>query len=180
MIASRTFLALVLASGVALACQSEPATETGEMAESETAAPVDVESLKAEFQASNDAWEAAATAGDAAALAALYTDDAILLVPDMPRADGQAEIQAAFEAMLAGATFDAMEIVADDVVVAESGELAYMVGHFRDAGTLADGTSFEDVGKFVAIHRLVDGEWKIAVDTWNSDPAPAAAEDAAM
>lgn len=169
MFTMKTLFTLCLVSGLALACQSEPASETGEMTE---VAVVDVEGARAAIDASNAAWSAAAMAGDAAALAALHTDDATVLAPDAPRASGQAEILALFEQMFTGITFESMSIEADDVTVSPTGETAYVVGSFHDSGALADGTPFTDTGKYITIFENVDGEWKIALDAWNSDGAP--------
>lgn len=169
--AIRATLVLTLISGLALACQSEPATETGEMTETVV---VDAEGARAAFEASNAAWTAAAIAGDAAAITALYSDDAILLAPDMPRATGQAEILAAFEALFGAYTFESMTITIDDVTIAEAGDIAYVVGSYQDSGTLADGTPVSSTGKYVSVQENVDGEWKIALDSWNSDGAPVA------
>lgn len=169
--------ALVLASVIALGCQSQTSEETGSM-EDETApaAAPDVAAIQSAIEASDDAWEAAALAGDAAALTALYTDDATLLPPDMPMARGSAEIRSAFDAMLGAVSFESMELASGDAHVAESGDLAYVVGTYHDVGTTADGAAFDESGKYAVVYRNVDGQWKIASDTWNSDGMAPAAE----
>ena len=47
------------------------------------------------------------------------------------------------------------------------------VGSYTMKMSDAKGKMMQDVGKYVTIFKKVDGQWKIIVDTFNSDaPAP--------
>ncbi len=117
-------------------------------------------------------WAEAFNNGDAAALAALYTEDAILLPPGAPLIRGRAAIEAQL-AKEAGGGFQ-IEIVS--LESPSQGDTGYNLGTFtvKDAnGTVVD------TGKFIEIWKHVDGEWKLYADIYNSDvppPAPAAEE----
>ncbi|HEY7472421.1 MAG TPA: SgcJ/EcaC family oxidoreductase [Gemmatimonadota bacterium] len=158
-------IALVLAAG----CQQEPATETGTTEETPA---VDVAAVQQAIEDGGDAWEAAALAGDAAALTALYTDDAIIMPPNAAQAEGSAAIQAAFTEMLAATPFTAIEIVTDGVEVSASGDMAWAHGSYTSTNTVA-GEPYEDTGKWANVSENRDGKWLLVIDIWNSDtPLP--------
>ena len=130
------------------------------------------EDARQAIAASNQRWEEAALAGDAAGVASLYADDAVLMPPGVPRAEGRAAIESALAAMFEAAPATSVSIESDATTFSESGELAYDVGTYAMAGTTPDGEAWEDKGKFIAVLKNVGGEWKIAADIWNSDAAP--------
>jgi uncharacterized protein (TIGR02246 family) len=157
-------LALVLVAG----CQTEPASETG--ATEETPA-VDVAAVRQAIEADADAWESAALAGDAASLAALYAEDAIVQPPNAPRLTGRAGIETGFAEMFAATPFTAVTISTDAVEVSASGDLAYAYGTYTATVTLPDGTAIDDTGKWLSVHENRDGDWLFVADNWNSDLA---------
>jgi len=170
----KTFLTVLLAFGVLLGCEAQTGDETGATADetvAEASAP-DVASVRSAIEAGNEAWIAAATAGDAAALTTLYTDDAYVLIPDQDLVHGSEEIQAAFAGWFEQVNLEDVTIDIEHLDVAGSGDVAYAVGTFTDRGTLADGTTIEEAGKFTAVYENVDGEWRMVADAWNANAAP--------
>lgn len=162
---SAAAIALVLVAG----CQQEPATEAGSTEETPT---VDVAAVREAIDASGAAWETAALAGDAAALTALYTEDAILMPPNAPKSVGGPALQTAFTEMLAVAPFTAIDIVTEGVEVSASGDIAWAHGTYTSTNTVA-GEPYEDSGKWLNVSENRDGQWLMVVDTWNSDmPLP--------
>ena len=160
---------LALALGLALfACEAQEADQQAEMAEQpaqmEEPAAVDTESIRAAIADGSQRWAAAASAGDAEALTNLYADDAVIQAPDTPRVTGRSEISAFFSQMVSEGPY-VTTITTDDVMVSESGDLAVELGSFTDP---------EGTGKFVAVWKNVGGEWKLAIDTWNSNGSAAA------
>ena len=120
-----------------------------------------------DLAARDKAWEAAFNAGDLAKVASSYTDDARLLPPNAPIAQGKAAIQAEFGQMSAAG----LRITLNPIEAMVAGDLGYSVGAYEitDAGA-----SVIDRGKYMEILRNVGGEWKVSNDTWNSDMPMAA------
>lgn len=163
----RSFVCAAIA--VAMSCQSqEPATEQG----SETSPAVDATAARDAILAVDQAWEEAVLAGDAAAVTALYSADAIVQAPGAPRATGSQEIQELFTGMLEY-PISSIALDTDIVEVAASGDIAYNAGTYTMTGAAPDGSEWTDQGKYMAVFENVDGQWKYAADMWNSDaPAP--------
>lgn len=120
----------------------------------------DVEAAIAE---ASEAWQAGWNAGDAAAIASLYAPDARLMAPGAEPVEGREAIEAAFGEHLAEAAGGQTTLETVDLV--SEGDLTVEVGSY--ASTAADG-SHVDHGKYIAVWKNVDGEWKIIHDIWNS------------
>jgi len=139
-----------------------------------TAAP-DTAADETAARAVNIAWFKAYNAGDGAAVAALYSEDAVLNAPSAPAARGKASISEYFVKGAAASAAAGVALVdgpTSDVGV--SGDLAWQSGTFK--ATDKTGAAL-DTGKYLTVFQRKDGKWMIVRDTWNSDavPAPAAA-----
>ena len=110
------------------------------------------------------AWATAWNSGDAAALAAQYHAEAIVLAPGAEALEGQEAIQAGMQAAIEGAGGSQMAITPGEIIPVGD-DHAIEVGSFVETG--ADG-SHKDHGKYVAVWAKVDGSWKIVRDIWNS------------
>ena len=112
------------------------------------------------------AWEAAFNAKDAAKIAVLYAEDAVVMPPNQPMVKGRANIEAHWkgEIQQGGTNFQL-----NPVESAISGSQAFEVGTMTM--TLPGGQT--DRGKYVAILKRVGNDWKIAYDIYNGD-APSA------
>jgi uncharacterized protein (TIGR02246 family) len=155
---SVAFTALLFMAPLA-ACQA-PAPEAGPLSEEDVAA----------IEASADIFVEAALAGDWEALAALYTEDVVLMPPNGPVVEGRVAIQDFLESFPFITQF-AVTIVQID----GRGDLAFVRGT-NSMTLIVEGTSepIHITGKYVEIWRKQpDGKWLIAVDIWNSDlPLP--------
>jgi uncharacterized protein (TIGR02246 family) len=163
---AKPLAAAALAFFVLVGCQQQPAEEAGTTEETPA---VDEAAVQQSIEDMAAAWESAALAGDAAALAALYAEDAVLQPPNAPKAEGRAAIQAAFTEMLAATPFTEADIVVVRSEVSASGDIAWAHGTYSDAITMPDGTPYEDAGKWLAVYENHDGQWLHVADTWNSD-----------
>lgn len=118
--------------------------------------------LRAKIEKSDQAWQAAYNAGDAAAVAALYMEDAKVMAPGAATVSGRAAIQAMFAADIARGSKNALTTGE----VFGGGDYAIAVGGWVETAA-ADG-AHRDHGTYVTIYKMVGGEWKIYRDTWNS------------
>jgi len=121
-----------------------------------------------DFATMSEAWEAAYNARDAAAVAALYAEDGVMMPPNADSATGRAAIEAHLikEMKLVSGRLD---IVTTDH--GHDGDLGFARGTF--SMTDAHGSTL-DRGKWVEVRKRVNGTWHIQSDIWNSDMAPGA------
>lgn len=160
-------LPAVIVLGLA-ACETQPATEEGTTAEPAT----DTAAIETTIDETNNRFEAAIESNDPDAVAALYTDDAIVLPPGMPRVEGKEGIRAMFADWLSNDPEAMVTLTSDEVVVAESGDIAYEVGTATGGGTGPDGQPYDFTGKYLVTWENVDGQWLIAADAWSDDAPP--------
>ena len=117
------------------------------------------------IETTNRAFMDAVDKGDAAAIAALYTDDARLLPPGAPPMDGRAAIEAYWKEGLA-AGIAGLKLMTQ--TVDEGDGWALEVGHA--VATMGQGAdAVEATGKYVVQFRDEGGTWKLAMDIWNFD-----------
>ncbi|MGH7858220.1 MAG: YybH family protein [Candidatus Binatia bacterium] len=121
------------------------------------------------IEATNARFGKAVKAGDAAALAKFYTEDAILLPPDGEMARGRAAIEKAWKEQISGGL---RESVLTTVDVERSGDVAVEVGSFRGKIQPEGKDAFEADGKYVVVwQRGSDATWRLHRDIWNANPA---------
>lgn len=127
------------------------------------------EDYRAAIEAVNAQFIAAYTAGDAATVTSLFTEDALVLPPDASEIRGPAEIEALWQSWLdAGIT----NLVITTKSVEGSGDTAYEVGEFSADAPDGNGGMLKATGNFVVVwKRDADGTWKYHIDTWNDTPA---------
>ncbi len=114
---------------------------------------------RAAIEALTADYTAAVRAGDADAIAAVHTDDAVLHPPNEPSVRGREAV----DAYLATAHAEPLDqrFMTEDVAIAESGDLAYEVGTW-------------DGGKYLTVWRRTPDGWRIAADAWSEDAPPTA------
>jgi uncharacterized protein (TIGR02246 family) len=166
--------ALVLLA-LSAACRSAPKAETDSMGGAAAAtAPAGLSAAdEAAVREADRAWAKAASAGDAAALAAFYTADAVLMPPGSPAVRGAEEIGKFFSGMT-GAVSGPFELKTG--AVEGRGDLAFSTGEYkatltpRKAGAKPMPT---EEGKYLGVmKKQPDGSWKLIYDIWNTDAAP--------
>ena len=125
---------------------------------------------EAAIRAQSVSWAKAYNGGDAAAVAAQYADDAILLPPGAPAVRGRPAILAFFtkdvaESKAAGVVFN----LNPKTDVGVSGNMGWESGTYT---ATVKGAVVES-GKFLSVSRKKDGKWQYLRDTWNADAPPA-------
>ena len=119
---------------------------------------------KTTIQSLSDKFAQAFNAGDAAAVAALYTEDAVILPPGGEMMKGKSAIQAFWK----GATEQLGDAKLTTVDIKPVGsEVAREIGSFsfRTKGSQPQ----EITGKYVVVWEKVGGDWKLATDIWNTN-----------
>jgi uncharacterized protein (TIGR02246 family) len=108
-----------------------------------------------------DSWNAAFNRGDAAAVADLYTDDAIVLPPSHVFIKGAASIRGFLHGLIAaGVKEHGMELIDAEA----EGPLAFAAGRWWATGP---GDERFEGSVVTVLRRQGDGSWPICLHTWN-------------
>lgn len=153
----------VLVLSIFSACKSTDASGSG-------SCPATLPSAdRAAIVANADAWLAAVRASNWGAVAATYTDDALLMPPNEPAVVGRAAIGKWFTAF---PPIVSMELEEQEIV--GCCDVAYVRGTYRFAIAPPGAGTMHDTGKYMEIHRRqADGTWLKSRDMFSSDqPAP--------
>lgn len=121
--------------------------------------------MKAEITAASEAFEAAYNAGDGAAVAAIYTADAIVKAPNMAPITKPEELLAFWSEAASGE--QKFDLTTQEVY--GMGDYAYEIGMYSSEDSAGAHT---DHGHYFALWRKVDGKWKLHRDAWSSDMNP--------
>jgi uncharacterized protein (TIGR02246 family) len=116
-----------------------------------------------------DRWLKAMVNNDSTAVAAEYTEDAMLLPPNEPVVKGRAAIRHYLGQFPKITSFKAPLVEMDG-----HGDLAYVRGTY-EVTLMPPGakTPAKEAGKFIEIRqKQPDGSWLIQRDAWNPDRAP--------
>ncbi|HKY61038.1 MAG TPA: DUF4440 domain-containing protein [Gemmatimonadota bacterium] len=159
----------------AMACQQQ-ATEQSGATEEDVAPGAEV---AATFDERNTAFEQAMLAGNVDGMIVDYAPDAVVQPPMMPASSGTESIRALYSGMVEEGAPESFDIVSENVIVAESGELAYQTGHYTVSGQAEDGEVWEDQGKYLEVWKKnAEGQWQIVALSWSPNAAPPAEDHA--
>lgn len=147
--------ALVLLS-LFVACQGQAGADT-RAADEATLRNLDAE------------WSKAAGAKDLEKTVSYYTDDAMILPPNLPTIQGKQGARAMWQGMFSVPGFGG-GWKATKVEVARSGDLGWVTGTYELSETDASGRPTVDKGKYLEVWRKqADGSWKCVADMFNTD-----------
>lgn len=105
--------------------------------------------------------------GDAAAMAAIYTEDGIIFPPGREAITGREAIERYWR-LAPGQRVISHRTISDSIVVSDS--IAYDWGTYTVSGA-RNGERYSGGGKYVIVWREVrDGVWRMHLDMWNSGP----------
>ena len=136
-------------------------------------APASTQTADAAIRAVADQYVKASLAGDAKAIAALYTEDAVEMPPNAPAVKGRAAIQQHYEKELKSGKVSRFTL--KHLETRSAGDIGYDVGTYDQSMTPAGGAEMADTGKFVVVLKRTGGDWRVAYAIYNSDrPAMAA------
>jgi len=114
------------------------------------------------IQKLNDQWAAAFNRGDAATLAAMYTEDAYVLPAGADMVHGRTAI-AAFWAQTAAQLGDARLTSLDVLPLGVQAAREIGTFHFATKGQSPQAVD----GKYAVVWRRVGRRWQLATDIWN-------------
>jgi ketosteroid isomerase-like protein len=117
-------------------------------------------------------WAAAAFEGrDVDLILSFWTDDAVVLAPNLPPVVGKAALRQYVEGSMQIPGFR-ITWESKDVTISPDGQLAYMFSRNAVTMNAPDGAPTTTEGRAVTIwRREADGEWRCAVDIWNAETA---------
>ena len=127
-----------------------------------------VREAQAAIEAANAKFSEAFARGDAKALSAMYTSDAIAFPPDSEMIRGNEAIGEFWKATRDGGVQSAALTTID---VGRSGDVAYEVGKVSLTILSAGKEPTTAMAKYLVVwKRQPDGSWKLHRDIWNSLP----------
>lgn len=122
--------------------------------------------IQGAIAAANQKFMDAFRRGDAAGLAALYTENCQLMPPNSDFVIGKAAIQTfwqgAFDMGIKAAKLEIREVEAH-------GDTAIEVSRYT---LFVEGDQVADKGKYIVIWKRIEGEWKLHQDIYNSSMPP--------
>ena len=120
------------------------------------------------------AFAAAFNAKDAAGIAAFYTEDGVVMAPNMPMVRGRRDIEAYYKQGFSqvGGTIrlQPFESASSGTVAFEAGRSTLTAGN--PSGQLVPGGGSggrTQGGKYLVLYKRVKDEWKIAFDIFNNN-----------
>jgi uncharacterized protein (TIGR02246 family) len=158
-----TSLAVIVVAATALTACAAPAAPP----------PADTAADEAALKAMTVAWLDAYNAGDVEKIVAMYREDAVLMPPHAPVANGHSGIRAFLTADAAAAKAAGVKLVPGASASGVAGDTGWDSGSY----TITDASgAVVDGGSYLSVSRKSDGKWLMIRDTYNSDrllPAPA-------
>jgi len=130
--------------------------------------PPDPVAVRSAIEAADAKSAAAMIAGDVTTATAHYANDAVMMMPNAPKATGKAEIAGMFTGMLAEMTVKAASFTTNDVLI--DGNTAIETGVYNVTMQVKKGPEIKDTGKYMTVwKKQADGSWKVIRDINNSD-----------
>ena len=132
---------------------------------------VDLEKERSTLLERDAKWAATASAGqDLDAILSYWTDDGVVIPPELPVVAGKAALRDYVEQSFRLPGFQ-ITWSSDSVHFSPDGELAYLLGTNAVSFNGPDGNRIDSQGRVVTIWRKeADGEWRCCVDVWNAGP----------
>ena len=126
-----------------------------------------VDVVRALIEIQNGQYMTAYKGKDAAAVASLHTEDAVVLPPNLEMIKGREAIQNATTAEInAGGT----DLALTTLDVYGSGDFAYEIGRYALKVKQDGQIIMQDSGKYIVVWEQVSKDnWLIKADIWNTD-----------
>lgn len=119
-----------------------------------------------EIEARNREFVAAFNRGDAAEVAAAYTEDACLMPPGAPAMWGRQAVEGFWRSVM---DMGVREVELRTEHAEAVGDLAYEIGSATLTIHPEGGAPTTDTVKYVVVWKRQAGTWKLSVDIWNAN-----------
>src|SRR5262245_5514879 len=117
----------------------------------------------------DDEWSKAAGARDVEKTISYYSDDAVVMPPNIPTLTGKEPIRTLWKSMLGSPDFSG-GWKATKVEVARSVDLAYVSGTYEFNEKDDSGKPITDKGKYLEVwKKQADGSWKCVADMFSAE-----------
>lgn len=168
---SRLIALVAVVAVAACSTKSNAPADTGMAAQGVVTPPADRAAEEAAIKQADEQFFKAMNAKDAAAAAAVYSNDAVVMPPNSPLLVGNAAVREYLDAFAKTPQL-AITGEATSVNFSDDGTVAYETGKY--SSTFADdkGKTIKDDGKYLLVLKKVDGKWKVVAEAFNSDMAP--------
>jgi uncharacterized protein (TIGR02246 family) len=167
---TRTLLLLTAVPFLAAACSTadDTAATSDSAAGVAAATTADAGAVRASIDSLNARFVDAAKRADTATIAAIYTDDAVVMMSNTEAWRGRDALRNGWAGMLSQGTLKDFSLRTDDVDV--GGDLIVETGRYEMTLQPKTGKEIKDKGKYVVVwKRQPDGSLKIFRDVGNSD-----------
>jgi uncharacterized protein (TIGR02246 family) len=119
------------------------------------------------IEAANRVWMAGFAAGDAAKMASIYADDAVVFPPGAARVNGREAIAQFWGGFLKNGF---KNLVLKTLEVEAQGDLAFEGGEVTFDIPQKDGKPAKAAVKYIVVWKRVSSGWQIHRDIWNDLP----------
>ncbi len=127
---------------------------------------MDLDLIRKTIEEGNIIFGEAFRRGDAAAVAELYTADALLLPPNSEKIYGKNRIN---EFWAGAIKMGATDVTLTSVHVFLMGHYTCEIGQYNLTIEPQNVPTIEDKGKYLVIWKEQDGNWKLHIDIWNTN-----------
>ncbi len=117
--------------------------------------------IRSTIEAANKKFVETFSKGDAARIADMYAEGARVMPPNSPMVQGRQRIQELWQSLIN--TGAKLTLITSDAEA--HGNVVHEVGTYE----LIFPGNKRDAGKYVVVWRRQKGDWKLAVDIWNSN-----------
>lgn len=124
---------------------------------------------EATIRAGTDTWNTAYNAGDIDKIVALYSEDAVVMPPNVPALVGREALKAYLVKDAAAAKAAGLTAKDGTSSVGLSGDLAWHAG----SSSVVDATGKTvETGSYLEVWRRTNGQWLMVRDMWVDDAPP--------
>jgi ketosteroid isomerase-like protein len=164
----QVFILLLAASFTLMACNSAPAPTVTQVEEKKDST-LSPDAIKKIVEERNHLYNTAMVTGDSLNLVNHFTEDCVVMAPNMEQLKGKTAL---IPALMAYSKMGIKQFTDETTRVMAAGDYIYEEGNYFLGG---DKGITLDKGKYACIWKQENGEWRVFSDIWNTSlPAPVA------